>query len=428
MQRTQAAAKHIDTIRSLYHSCKGNLVRVSEELGARHIDIPYSSLTRFCREHHISDSQPKPVGHYPFGPAEEMQHDTSPHRVVIAQHKRRVQCAGLWLGYSRMRYAQVYPTFNRFYAKLFLNDGLRWLGGAAKRCTIDNTSVIVAHGTGKDAVMAPEMQAYADHLGFRFEAHEKGDANRSAGVERFFHYVENNFYPGRTFTDLDDLNRQLLAWCDQINHHFRRDLSARPIELFAAEQPHLVRLPEYIPEVYRVYHRLVDTEAYVRLHTNRYSVDAEDIGRQVCVHETRDSVRIFLGHRLLCEHQREPEGAKARKRLPQHQDDKRYRAAKTLPPIAEERLLMAACTELGELAQQLKKCHKGRAVRAIRQLHRMWLDYPTEALLTAVKRALSYGLTDLGRIERMILRNIAGDFFQLPVTTASEDEDELRGY
>ena len=50
-----------------------------------------------------------------------------------------------------------------------------------------------------DAVAAPEMEAFAERFSTKFVAHEKGDANRSARVEGRFHYIEKNFYPGRTF-------------------------------------------------------------------------------------------------------------------------------------------------------------------------------------------------------------------------------------
>ncbi len=54
-----------------------------------------------------------------------------------------------------------------------------------------------------------------------------------------------------------------------------------------------------------------------------------------------------------------------------------------------------------------------------RRLHRIWLDYPTEAVETAVARALEFGLVDLERIERMVLRNLRGNSFRLP----EEDPD-----
>ena len=75
--------------------------------------------------------------------------------------------------------------------------------------------------------------------------------------------------------------------------------------------------------------------------------------------------------------------------------------------------MCAAAPELAELVSRLKKRHGGRAVRQIRVLHRMWLDYPLEPLREAIAHALSYGLLDLLRIERMVLRSIAGDFFRL---------------
>ena len=36
-------------------------------------------------------------------------------------------------------------------------------------------------------------------------------------VERTIGFVEHNFWPGVTFADIDDLNRQALAWCERIN-------------------------------------------------------------------------------------------------------------------------------------------------------------------------------------------------------------------
>jgi hypothetical protein len=402
-------------------------VRVHEELAAANIHIPYTTLTGFCRRHGIGVKEKKRVGRYPFEPGQEMQHDTSPHRVQIGDRQRKLQCASLILCYSRLLYAQAYPTFNRFYAKVFLTNALRYFGGSAQQCMVDNTSVIVAHGTGKDAVVAPEMAAFAKRFGFAFQAHELGNVNRSARVERSFHYIENNFYAGRHFSDLKDLNRQFVLWCDKVNRTFRKQLSASPIELFQAERAELVPLPVHIPEVYQVHERMVDVEGYVCVHTNRYSVDTQWIGRRVQVHETQDVIRIFVGHRLVEEHERLEEGSRRRVMLPRHRHDGRYRTQSQPSPSPEEKVLRAAGTKLGALLDQLKKLHRGRALRAIRHLHRMYLEYPTEAVLEAVDRAVTYGLSDLDRIEHMILSNIAGNYFRLDTHPSEEDPDESRG-
>ena len=61
---------------------------------------------------------------------------------------------------------------------------------------------------------------------------------------------------------------------------------------------------------------------------------------------------------------------------------------------------------------------KGRkvVVLALRQLWRLLKEYPREPFLAAVGEAAQYGLYDLDRLERMILRRIARDYFLLAET------------
>jgi hypothetical protein len=42
----------------------------------------------------------------------------------------------------------------------------------------------------------PEMAAFGERFGFQFAAHAIGNANRSARVERPFHFIEHNFLAG----------------------------------------------------------------------------------------------------------------------------------------------------------------------------------------------------------------------------------------
>ena len=154
--RTQVIA---ELLPDLYRDCKGNAVRIGEVLNEIHgIDIAYSTLTRLIREHTDLRTPKKRSGTYTFGPGEEMQHDTSPHRVTLGGKAVKIQCASLVLAYSRMLFVQYYPRFTRFEAKAFLTAALQFFGGAARRCVIDNTSVILAGGSGPNALIAPERQ------------------------------------------------------------------------------------------------------------------------------------------------------------------------------------------------------------------------------------------------------------------------------
>lgn len=390
-------------------------MRVHEELAGKGIEIPYSTLSGYCRREGIRINQKKRTGEYHFDPGEEMQHDTSPHDVVIGKKKTRVQCASCVLCFCRKMYAQVYPTFNRFYCKIFLTEAVQAFGGAAARCMIDNTHVVIASGTGKNAVIAPEMVSFSERLGFEFEAHEKGDANRSARVEGPFYYIERNFYPGRTFSDIGDLNRQLAAWCEKKSHRRIRTIGARPIDLYQTERLHLKPLPIYIPPVYALHFRLVNLEGNIHLHNNRYSVPDALIGKKVEVRETKDKVVVYVGHTLVAEHDRAPEGAAQRivckvHRTPEHRPQKST-GTDILP---EEKTLRTVSPQLDRLIAAIRKEGRGRPLRHIRKLYRFYLDYPTDILCKTIERALDYNLTDLDRIERMTLRAIAGDYFRLP--------------
>ncbi|MEK8022219.1 MAG: helix-turn-helix domain-containing protein, partial [Candidatus Hydrogenedentota bacterium] len=184
IQRPEKADAHLDRIRELHESCGGNLVRVHEELAKAEIAFSYQALTGFCRRHGIGRKPQKVAGEYTFGPGEEMQHDTSPHDVMLGGRKRRVQTASAVLCYSRMIFMQMYPRFTRFYCKLFLTEALKYFGGACSRCMIDNTHVVTLRGTGREMVPVPEMEVFAERYGFTFIAHEKGDADRKGRVER----------------------------------------------------------------------------------------------------------------------------------------------------------------------------------------------------------------------------------------------------
>jgi hypothetical protein len=277
---------------------------------------------------------------------------------------------------------------------------------------IDNTHVVVLCGTGREMVPVPEMAAFAERFGFQFVAHEIGDANRSGRVERPFGFIEGNFLAGRTFSSWEDLNRQAREWCDKVNSTYKKHIRAVPRELFAIERLHLKPLPAWIPEVYRLHQRLVDLEGYVALHSNRYSVPVDWIGRRVEVRESKDKIEIQLDARRLVVHRRIPEAGHERILLPEHRPP-RGQGVSRPDPHPEEKTILTAAPELTDYVAALKQRSRKVVTLALRQLLRMLREYPREPLLGAVREAARYGLYDLDRLERMILRRVAREYFLL---------------
>jgi hypothetical protein len=324
------------------------------------------------------------------------------------------QCAAFILAYSRKIFIRYYPSFTRFEAKVFLSEGFTFMDGVTDRVVIDNTSVIVAHGSGPDAEMAPEMEAFGKIFGITFVPHRIFHADRKARIERTFSYVERNFLAGRTFIDWHDLNDQAARWCSETaNKKPKRSLGMSPDDAYIMEKPYLKPLPSYTPPIYETVYRVVDVEGYVSLDTNRYSVPERLIGKKVEVQKHYERVLVFLDHKQVASHPRIIGKRDTRVTHPGHHGplfrDRVYRG-----PSAEERALLGHSEILDSYVSEIKKRSPGRGVQRLRRLLNLKQTYPAEPFLAALAKALNYGLYDLSRLEKMIIEHVAGDFFRFP--------------
>lgn len=402
-------------IQELFQRAEGNVVRVQEllqdEYGQK---VSYSTLTRIVRRLDLrEDKKKRRAGTYVFGPGQEMQHDTSPHQVCIDGKKIKAQCAGLVLGYSRKLYIQYYPSFTRFEARVFLDAAFRFMEGTCPRCIIDNTSVIVAHGSGPQAEMAPEMERFGQVFGVTFIPHAVGDADRKAKIERNFAYAEHNFLAGRTFTDWHDLNVQAQRWCQDVaNQKVKRSLGMNPEAVYLIERPHLIPLPPYIPPVYQTLYRIVDVAGYVLVDTNRYSVPERLVGKEVEVHKFWDRVEVFFKNQKVADHLRLLDKRETRITTNGHHPPFNRQSAHAGPSL-EEKALLGQYDWLDSFVKELKKRSRGRGLLPLRKLLDLKRTYPPQAFEKAIAQALCYGLYDLPRLEQMILSYVAGDFFNL---------------
>jgi len=402
-------------IQNLFNPCLGNVVRIQEVLKETHgHTVPYSSLTRLTRELGLREDKKKDrSGTYHFGPGEEMQHDTSPHTVIMGGRKVKAQCAGLVLACSRKLFIQYYPSFTRFEARVFLTEAFKFMDGTCPRCMIDNTSVIVAHGSGPGADIAPEMERFGDMFGVTFVPHAVGDPDRKARIERNFYYAQTNFLAGRTFTDWHDINAQATNWCIQTaNTKPKRSLGMSPEAAYLIEKPHMNPLPVYVPPVYETHYRIVDVAGYVNLETNRYSVPERLIGKQVDLHKSWDRVRVFFKQKVVADHSRLIGKRETRITAKGHHPPLNRHKAHT-GACEEEKTLRGKWDGLDQYVDELKKRSSGRGVVKMRRLLDLRRTYPQEAFRKAIDQALTYGLYDLARLEQMILSYVAGDFFNI---------------
>jgi hypothetical protein len=245
-----------------------------------------------------------------------------------------------------------------------------------------------------------------------------GNPDRKGRIERPFAYVETNFLAGRGFADFDDLNRQAVDWCRTVaNHKPKQALGMSPEAACLVERPHLVPLPEALPPVYELLERVVDLHGYVSVDTNRYSVPERYVGKSVAVYKLPAEVHVRRKDSTIAIHRRLIDERDAKSTLAGHHTIPLRQGRGT---AAEEALLAGHHPSLDRYTAALRQRGNAGNRRALRRLIEMKRTYPAGPFIAAIEQALRYGLFDLGRLEDLILKQVAGYFFAL---ATREDDD-----
>jgi len=418
-QTTRSDKIDIDTelVNRVYHQCDGRVQRTHEMLSEEYgITIGYSTLSRIIRELGFGKTRKKRCHQEPDEPGAEMQHDTSPYRVKFVNTPVLVQGSLLYFRYCKLKYLKFYRAFDRFKMKCFLHEALSFWQYAAADCIIDNTSLARLYGTGKNALIHPEMAQFAKQYGFEFICHEKGHANRKAGNERGFYTVETNFFAGREFASLEDMNRQAFEWAT-VRMANRPTTKTRliPARVFAQEMPYLKKLPAYVPAPYLVHKRGTDQYGYAAVDGNYYWIPGTK-RHDVKVLQYARHLMIYRNRELLGRYRIPKDGVKNKRippegqQIPPHMPKNRKR-----PTTRQEKILRAAAIEIDAyltfaIKNGVKQKH--RFIRALYGLHR---KMALEVFVKTVSRALKYRITDIKTVQRIATLQLTAENFQMPL-------------
>lgn len=431
-QTTRKDKIEIDTelVSRIYLQCDGRVQRTHEILSEQHgIRIGYSTLARMLRELGFGKSQKKRCHRVPDEPGVEMQHDTSPYRVKFADKPALVQGSLVYFRFSKVRYLKFYRSFDRFKMKCFLHEALVFWDYAADVCIIDNTNLARHHGTGSRAVIAPEMEQFAKQYGFKFVCHEIGHANRKAGNERSFYTVETNFFPGRKFAGLEDMNRQALEWATaRMANRPTGKTRLIPAQAFEYEKPYLKKMSGYVPAPYLVHKRGTDQYGYASFDGNFYWIPGTK-RHDVKVLQYAEHLMIYRNRKLLGRYPLPPDGVKNEQIAPEGQSKPPYKPKYRKKPTAkEENILRTAAKEICDYLDFAVKSGGKQKHRFIRRLYGLYRKIDIEVFIKAVNRALKYRITDIKTVERIAMLQLTSGNFQLPVPQIDQQLENRASY
>lgn len=401
-----------ELLRSLYADCEGYVQRIHEKLSLEHNKtIGYSTLTKLLRELGIGVSRNQRCEQVPDEPGAEMQHDTTVYHVKLGDRPTKLVASIVYLRYSKIRYLKFYRTFNRFKMKCFLHEALTSIGYSAKACIIDNTNLArcVGSGTGKHAVISPEMVQFGRQYGFDFLCHEIKHSNRKAGNERSFWTTETNFLPGRTFETLEDLNRQAFNWATTIiRNRPVAKTNLIPAKAFEHEQPYLTKLSPHICPPYLEHERTTDQYGYVSFAANYYWIPGTRRD-DVSVFQYDTVLKIYLKRQLLGEYELPPDGTRNAKvypkggSKPKHQPNNRKKST-----THEENVLRTSAMEVANYLDFVLKSNGLQKHRFILHLYRLFKNLGSQVFKRAIERAHKYRILDVKTIENIAVLEIKG--------------------
>ncbi len=431
-QTTRKDKVELDTelVTRIYHQCDGRVQRTHEMLSEQHgIGIGYSTLSRMIRELGFGKGRKKRCARVPDEPGAEMQHDTSPYRVKFADKPALVQGSLVYFRYSKVRYLKFYRSFDRFKMKCFLHEALIFWNYAAGVCIIDNTNLARLHGTGSRAVIVPEMEQFAKQYGFEFVCHEIGHANRKAGNERGFYTVETNFFPGRKFDNLEDMNRQALEWATvRMANRPTGKTRLIPAQAFEYEKPYLKKLPGYVPAPYLVHERGTDQYGYASVNANFYWIPGTK-RHDVKVLQYAEHLMIYRNRKLLGRYLLPPDGVKNELIPPEGQPKPPYKPKYRKKPTAkEENILRKAAEEINDYLDFAVKNGGKQKHRFIRRLYGLYRKIALEVFIKTVKRALKYRITDIKTVERIAILQLTSGNLKLPVPQIDQRLENRASY
>lgn len=403
-------------LRQLYNDCNGWKQRIHEILTEEHgIEIGYSTLTRMIREFELGNKKKQRCDQVPDTPGAEMQHDTTTYVLTMGQKRIKVVASILYYRYSKVRYLKFYRSFNRFAMKCFLHEALMFWGHAALVCIIDNTNLARLSGAGSRAVIVPEMEQFALKYGFSFVCHEINHSNRKAGNERSFYTVETNFFPGRKFESLEDLNKQALLWATvRLPNRPVGKTRLIPATTFEYEKSWLQPVPVFVTPPYIEHERGTDQYGYASFDGNFYWIPGTS-RHDVKILQYSDRLKIYHKRALLGEYMLPPDGVKNAKISPNgHPKPKHQPHNRKKPTAMEEKKLRTVAPEVDAFLNMFALSQNGkRRHQLIRELYRLYRKLTPDLFIKSIKRALKYRISDIRTIEKIAVLQMQTGIYEI---------------
>lgn len=226
-----------ERIRALIDDHNLSAVRILEEIRKMGYDGGYTMLKEYCHELRL-DRRIQAVYRYETEPGKQSQVDFGEFGYIEIDGKRRKLYAfSMILGYSRMRYAEfTTDTSTENVIRMHLN-AFSYFGGFIDIILYDNMKQVVIDRKIKaqESRFNQKFMDFAEYYGIVIQLCYPYRSETKGKIESTIKYLRYNFFNGRSFADLNDINIQCGEWLKRVNSQIHGTTHEIPMERWKKE-------------------------------------------------------------------------------------------------------------------------------------------------------------------------------------------------
>ena len=227
-------------------------------------------------------------------------------KIAVPGGERAIWLFVIVLAHSRAMWAEFVIDLTVHSLCRSLVRGAAAFRGVPRQWLFDNPKVVVLERVGTAVRFHPTLLSLCAAMRVEPKLCAVRMPQHKGKVERAIRYLRDRFLAGRSISSIDDGNRILGRFIDEIAHvRPHPTIPQRSVgDVFADERTRLLSLPEPLPETDRVEPVPIDAQAFVRVDTNRYSVPTDHAGHIRTLVVDDRIVRVVDGKTVIAEHAR----------------------------------------------------------------------------------------------------------------------------
>jgi transposase len=406
----QVLRPHKEEIKGWIENEHLTLTKIHIKLARLGIETTYSGLYRFVASE-IGLPSKTTVRMAETAPGEVVEVDFGRLGLVYdpeSEKKRVVYALVVTLVFSRHQYVAVSFTQELHVLISGMEDAWEFFGGVTRRVVIDNLRAAVVKSDRYVPVFNRTFLEYSEHREFIIDPAPVRMATGKPTVERQVPYVRKNFFQGETFRSLAHIQEEAIRWCTETaGMRVHGTTRKRPLIVFTEEEKEML-----LPLVKERFdtpawaNPTVHPDHHVRIGYSLYSAPTAYIGKTVDARKDSRLVRLYYKGQLIKTHPVVLPG----KRSTDYGDYPKEKTAYAMRSCAYH---IEKAEEIGDSAKAFMELllvgdFPWARLRQAQKLLRLPEKYGKDRVENACRRALSFDLIDVRRVEGMITKGLEG--------------------